>query len=124
MKQLDIIKSLKNNDWFLKAACLLLVMLFVCAGTTLAQDKKIQKEETVVFYVENLNCKNCQATIEKYIAFEKGVKDLQTELEKKTVKVTYDPSKTDPQKLMKGFEKIKFPAVIAPPQKATLRSDN
>lgn len=96
---------------------LLLTALLVIIGSVsplAAQEAKKNKKEEVVFFVENMNCKNCQATIEKYISFEKGVKDLKCDLENKLVTITYDPKKTDPEKLMKGFEKIKFPAVIAP----------
>lgn len=86
-----------------------------------SQEKKEKNQETVIFYVENMHCKNCQATIEKYIPFEKGVKDLKCDLENKLVTVIYDSKKTNPEKLQKGFEKIKFPVVIAPVEE---ESDN
>jgi Copper chaperone len=79
-----------------------------------AQGKKNDNNKEVVFVVENMNCKNCQATIEKYIPFEKGVKDLKCDLKNKRVTVTYDTKKTSVEKLQVGFNKIKFPAVVAP----------
>lgn len=100
---------MKSTHLFL----LLAFFLMISAVESLsAQEKK--KNEKVVFYVENMNCKNCQATIEKYIPFEKGVKDLKCDLENKKVTVTYDLKKTNTEKLKEGFKKIKFPAVIAP----------
>lgn len=97
---------------------LLLAVLFVTVGASsvFAQEKKSKNKESAVFLVEGMHCKNCQATIEKYIAFEKGVADIKCDLESKLVTVTYDSKKTNPEKLLKGFEKIKFPAVIVPPE--------
>ncbi len=79
----------------------------------IAQDKK--KTENIYFYVDGMNCKNCKATIEKNIAFEKGVTDLSCDLSSKTVKVTYKPEKTTPEKLSEAFNKIKMPAQLLPP---------
>jgi copper chaperone CopZ len=53
-------------------------------------------------------CENCKARIEKNIGWEKGVKDLQVNLEKKTVKITYDPQKTTKEKLKKAIEKLEY----------------
>lgn len=78
------------------------------------KEKEKEKKESVTFYVEGMNCKNCQAKIEQYIAFEKGVTGIECNLEKKLVVVSYNGGKTDPKKIQKGFEKIKFPAVIVP----------
>ena len=48
----------------------------------------------------------------KNIAWEKGVKDLVCDLQKKTVTVTYDTRKTDLETLLKAFEKIGKPATL------------
>jgi copper chaperone CopZ len=82
-----------------------------------AQDKKQDKQkgkETVKFYVEDMTCKNCQAKVEKNIAFEKGVTDLKCNLSEKTVEVTYKTDKTNPEDLKKGFKKIGMNAVKVP----------
>ena len=106
---------MKTNHLFLLLAISMIALFSV--GSLSAQDKKKKDKEVVTFYVEGMQCKNCQATIEKNISFEKGVKDLKSDLEKKTVMVEYDPKKTDVEKLKKGFEKIKFPAVVASEKK-------
>ncbi len=81
--------------------------------TTFAQDKPAKKagKETVKFYVEEMECKNCQAKVEKNIAYEKGVTDLKCNLNDKTVEVTYKADKTNLENLKKGFEKIGMTAV-------------
>ena len=74
------------------------------------QEKKTGKE-TVKFYVEDMECKNCQAKVEKNIAFEKGVTDLKCDLSKKTVDVTFRADKTTLADLKKGFKKIGMTAI-------------
>lgn len=67
------------------------------------------EKQTIVFDV-NLHCQGCITKIEKNIAFEKGVKDLVCDLEKKTVTVVFDPTKTSVEQLQAAFEKIGKPA--------------
>ena len=56
-----------------------LVVALICAvftfSTAYAQDAK-KKKDTVTFFVEEMECANCQKKVEKNIAFEKGVTDL------------------------------------------------
>jgi copper chaperone CopZ len=55
-----------------------------------------------------MQCHNCKAKIEKNIPWEKGVKDLQVDLEEKTVTIIYNPQKTTEEKLQKAIEKLGF----------------
>ena len=93
---------------------LLFVLLAGNAYDLPAQDgrKKEKKTEEVVF-LTNIFCDNCRKKIEKNIAWEKGVKDLEVNLEQKTVKILYDPQKTDREKLRKAIEKLGY-TVIEP----------
>ena len=87
----------------------LVILLGTC--TVSAQDKKKNnKEEQVVFSV-SMDCHSCEQKIKKNIAFEKGVKDLTTNLEKQTVTITYRTSQTDKDKLIKAIEKLGFTCV-------------
>ncbi len=101
----------------MKTKLLLLVVLLLgsCLATQVfAQDVKQEKKkgkETITFQVDGLFCKNCQAKVEKNIAFEKGVTDLKCDLINKTVTITYKTDKTNPEKLAKAFEKIGMTAV-------------
>ena len=86
----------------------LTVMFLLGTYSVSAQVKKeTAKEEQVVFSV-NLHCQNCELKIKKNIPFEKGVKDLTTDLDKKLVTIKYQPSKTDKNKLKKSIEKLGF----------------
>lgn len=87
---------------------LFLMLLCVCtASVVFAKDWRV-----VVFKVEQMTCANCEQKIKNNIRFEKGLKELSTHLEEKTVTITYDPEKTDVEKLRKGFGKIKYEAVV------------
>ena len=87
---------------------LTIVVLLLATNFVSAQDnKKSAKEEQVIFSV-NMHCHNCEQTIKKNIPFEKGVKDLTTDLVKQLVTITYRPDKTDKEKLKKSIEKLGY----------------
>jgi len=69
--------------------------------------KKTVTDELVVFMV-SMDCHNCEQKIKKNIAYEKGVKDLNTNLETKLVTIKYQSDKTDKAKLKKSIEKLGF----------------
>ena len=48
-------------------------------------------------------------------SFVKGVKDIQTNLEDKTVTIQYDADKTSVEKIIEGFKKIDYVATVADP---------
>jgi copper chaperone CopZ len=73
-----------------------------------AQDKKANNREEQVVFSVNMHCHNCEQKIKKNIPYEKGVKDLTTDLDKKQVTVKYRPDKTDKDKLKKSIEKLGY----------------
>ena len=52
----------------------------------------------------------CKETIEKDMAFEKGVKDSDLDLETLVLTVTYNPKKTDPETIRKRITKVGYDA--------------
>jgi copper chaperone CopZ len=61
-----------------------------------------------------MHCENCQKKIEGTIGWEKGVKDLKTNLKEKTVTISYDANKTTPEKLQKSIQKLGYQAQQKP----------
>lgn len=57
-----------------------------------------------------MHCQNCEKKIKNNIRFEKGIKTIKTNLEKKTVIIEYDADKTNVQNIIAGFEKINYKA--------------
>ena len=77
--------------------------------TTMAFGKDIK---TVVFKTTpEMHCNNCETKIKNNLRFEKGVKEIVTDLGDKTVTVKYDADKTTVEALIKGFAKIMYSAV-------------
>ena len=81
-----------------------IMMLVVSTSLALANDI-----ETVVFTTQpQMHCSNCEAKIKKALRFEKGVKDIVTNVPQQTVTVKYDEDKTTVAKLIKALEKIDY----------------
>ena len=92
------------------------VMFLLGSYSVSAQVKKeAAKEEQVVFSV-SMHCHNCEQKIKEAIPFEKGVKDLTTDLDKKLVTIKYQTNKTDKDKLKKSIEKLGFTCEEVKPQ--------
>lgn len=95
----------------MKARIVLIVMLCLASlsFSSYAQDKK-----EVTFDV-SMTCDNCKKRIEKNIAFEKGVTDMQVDLPAKTVMVVYHANKTNQEKLQKAIEKLGYEVKVHEP---------
>lgn len=95
-----------------KIIILTTILLMICTGMMFAKDKnKNSNKETVVFDV-TMTCENCKKRIEKKIAYEKGVTDMNVDLPSKTVEIEYKKDKTTIDKLQKAIEDLGYTAVI------------
>lgn len=74
----------------------------------------------VVFRVSQMHCEKCEKKVKDNMRFEKGLKDLSTEVKTKTVTITYDAEKTSVKKLQAGFKKFDYVAEFV---KETKRED-
>lgn len=75
------------------------------AGTSNRDDKdKIVKIKTSAI------CEMCKERIERNLAFEKGVKEANLDVETKVVTVIYNPKKTDVAKLKANISKTGYDA--------------
>lgn len=96
-----------NKDYSMKKI-LFTLMLAVVATVASAKDIK-----TVIFTtMPQMHCENCENKIKGNLKFEKGVKKIETSVEKQKVYVTYDADKTSVEKLQKGFEKFGYTARV------------
>ena len=87
-------------------------MLFAALCMALAVNAKDIK--TVVFKTSpEMQCANCENKIKSNLRFEKGVKEIVTNLTTKEVTITYDADKTTVDNLIAGFAKIKYTATVA-----------
>lgn len=76
-----------------------LLVLVASVGKIKAQDSKW----AVMTIKTSAVCETCKETIEKALAFEKGVKRSSLNLDTKVVTVTYNPDKTTPEKIRQAI---------------------
>ncbi|MDR1680019.1 MAG: heavy-metal-associated domain-containing protein [Prevotellaceae bacterium] len=88
----------------------LAVIFGILLLTVSASAQKSTKNFTTTVFDVSLHCDNCVQKVESNIAYEKGVKDLKVNLEKKEVTVTYDASKNSDEKLIEAFRKLGYGA--------------
>lgn len=84
----------------------ILSAMMLTAMVTSAKDIKT----IVVTTNPEMHCENCENKIKGNLRFEKGIKNIITDLKTKTVTIEYDADKTNVQNIIKGFEKIKYEA--------------
>ncbi|MDD4142786.1 MAG: heavy-metal-associated domain-containing protein [Bacteroidales bacterium] len=75
-------------------------------SATVAKDISAKAGEKIVVIKANVECNNCKSKVEKQIAYVKGVKDVIAEVDKKSVTIAYDPTKTDEATLLKEVQKL------------------
>lgn len=85
-----------------------LLALIITAGTTLfAADGGKEKQVKIK---TSAKCEMCKERIEKNLTFTKGVKEAFLNLDDKSVTVTYNPKKTDVDKIKAAISKTGYDA--------------
>jgi len=103
------LKQIKMKTRIVKLVPALFFAMFVIfSGNMLAQEKK-SKTETVEIK-SSVVCGMCEDRIKKDLAFEKGVKAIEVDLKAQTVTVTFNPKKTDKEKIKIAITKIGYDA--------------
>jgi periplasmic mercuric ion binding protein len=85
------------------SASVLVFLFFAVNGFAQSGLKEISIKTSAV-------CDMCKSTIEKNLAFEKGVKRSVLDVKTKIVTVTYNPEKTDPGKIRQAIAKSGYDA--------------
>ena len=89
----------------------LLTLALLLMTLTLGMAAKESTQATAVFTVSpKMSCQNCENKIKSNLRFEKGIKSIDTSLTEQTVKVVYNPKKTNVESIKKGFAKIGYTA--------------
>ena len=91
---------MKTKRW--KATC---VVALLSVAAVLAKDIRV-----VVFKVSQMHCEKCEKKVKDNMRFEKGLKDIATEVKTKLVTITYDAEKTNVKNLQAGFNKFNYEA--------------
>ena len=70
-----------------------------------------------------MHCENCENKIKSNMRFEKGVKKVETDLEKQHVTITYDPKKNTVAGLQAGMKKIGYETKVVSDSKLKGKKD-
>lgn len=94
----------------LAGTCAATAATAVSSSCEYASAKKQKAQLRTVVFRSDIHCKNCKKKVDENIAFEKGVKALESSVEEKTIKITYDPSKTSEEALAAAIRKLGYSA--------------
>ena len=86
---------------------LLIAALIFTAFVAFAAEKT-----TEVFTLDHQMSEHCQKRIMDNMRFEKGIDKIDVSLKENTITITYNPKKTDTEKIIAGFKKIGFNAML------------
>lgn len=86
------------------------ITLLIIASFTLTSLHAQSSKTDVVEIKVSSQCNECKETIEKTLAFEKGITKSNVDLETNSVKVTYKPNKTTPDKIKKAISDAGYDA--------------
>lgn len=91
--------------------CIAILFLSVSVtGITQEKETKKSKEIKVLEVQTSAQCEMCKDRIEKNMAYEKGVKFVELNLETKVLTLKYREDKTTPEDLRKAISKIGYDA--------------
>lgn len=71
---------------------------------------KVVNDTLYVTTTPQMHCASCEQKIKGNLRFEKGVKDIDTDIPAQKVTVVFNPKKTNKQKLIASFSKFGYTA--------------
>jgi mercuric ion binding protein len=93
-----------------KVITIIMICIAVLGNTLNAQEKKEVKKTEEIKIKTSSQCGMCKETIEKAMAFEKGVKTSDLDIKTKILTVNYNPAKTTPEKIRLAISKVGYDA--------------
>jgi copper chaperone CopZ len=98
-----------NNNMKTTIKILTIILAFGLFTVNAQEQEKEKKVETIEIKT-SVVCGMCKDRVEHDLAYEKGVKFVEVDLETKMVTVEYKTSKTNPDKIRKAISKIGYDA--------------
>lgn len=90
-----------------------------CSGKKAEAAAPAAGQSVAYFKAAPMKCGGCKAKVEKNIGAAEGVSGVEVNLDEKSVKVTYDPSKTDVDKIKEAFGGFEYAAQTYYPNEKT-----
>ena len=79
----------------------------LAAMVSMAKDIKT----VVVTTLPQMHCENCEKKIKGNLRFEKGVKQIECDIDEQRVTITYDAEKTNADAIIQSFGKFGYKAI-------------
>lgn len=98
-----------------------LTLFMVTVANTNSFAQKADKYDECKIKV-SATCNGCKTKIEKNIAFEKGIKDINVDLKTKIATIKYKKDKNNPDNLLKAVEKLGYNAEIVKSKNNTIKN--
>ena len=98
---------------------LVLSAMMLTALVGMAKDIKT----LVVTTLPQMHCASCENKIKGNLRFEKGVKEIQCDIPKQMVTITYDAEKTTPEAIIQSFGKFGYKAAEVKKQNPEPKKD-
>ncbi|MBL7890157.1 MAG: heavy-metal-associated domain-containing protein [Bacteroidia bacterium] len=92
-------------------------ILFSFIALLIIYNANAQETTSEIKIKTSATCDMCKETIEKYVAFEKGVKKVTVDVDTKMATVIYNPQKTSPEKIRLAISKSGYDADNIPADK-------
>ena len=97
-----------NKFFCIMLSITLLIGLTSKAYSHVHHNEEPKKSVELVVFDVSVDCQGCKAKIERSLAFEKGVKEVEASVEHRTVTVRYKTNKTDPEKIAEAIRKLGY----------------
>ena len=94
------------KKWIYATLALLVCLL---SSEAYARQPKVCREAV---FVTTMHCAKCEKKIVENVSFEKGVEDLSSNLDEKTVTIVYDTAKTDTLRLANSIRELGYQAKV------------
>ncbi len=89
-------------------------LLSGCSSPTTAVEAGASDLEMAVFSVEGMTCSGCEVGVEAALKRLDGINKVDASYGKGEARVSYDPSKAQPEQIQKAIEKIGYRAKLLP----------
>ncbi len=88
------------------------VVLLIFLAATLTQAQPSESRTKTTCFKSSMHCESCENTIFETLRFQKGVKEVKTDLPSNTIKVVYDGRKTSGETIGKVIQEKGYKADV------------
>ncbi|MFR9534000.1 MAG: cation transporter [Rikenellaceae bacterium] len=98
----------------MKKIILMVIAMVMTAGIAEISAATKVKDVTIETskFMTDIDCEHCVTKVMNYMPTQKGIKDVEVDLPKKVITISYDSEKTSTKSIIKLFKKIDITATL------------